>query len=123
VITYLGWVQANISAFGGDPDNVTVYGESAGAWIVGALLTSRRKLFKKAIMQSGSYELLVSSICLGSANFVVSTMGECQPLVVPLAVASSLGLLGWHRRQWLPTTGATDEGCHFLISNAKLLFH
>ena len=53
----LKWVQKNISSFGGDPDNVTIFGQSAGAGSVMSLVTSpmcqKQKLFHKAIMQSG----------------------------------------------------------------------
>jgi para-nitrobenzyl esterase len=53
----LRWVQANIAAFGGDPDNVTLFGESAGAMAVGLLMASplARGLFHKAIAQSGAF--------------------------------------------------------------------
>lgn len=52
----LHWVRNNIRAFGGDPDNVTVAGESAGAWGVNVLQASplARGLFHKAIGQSGA---------------------------------------------------------------------
>ena len=55
-IEALRWVQENISAFGGDPDNVTIFGESAGGESVAHMLTSplARGLFHKAIMQSTS---------------------------------------------------------------------
>ncbi len=52
----LTWVKDNISAYGGDPDNVTIFGESAGAWSVTELMASplATGLFHKAIGQSGS---------------------------------------------------------------------
>jgi para-nitrobenzyl esterase len=50
------WVRDNIERFGGDPDNVTVCGQSAGAMSIGALLgaPNARKLFHRAICQSGA---------------------------------------------------------------------
>jgi para-nitrobenzyl esterase len=56
VLAALGWVRATIAAFGGDPDNVTIFGQSAGATLVGALLATPEAdgLFGRAIIQSGS---------------------------------------------------------------------
>jgi carboxylesterase type B len=52
----LRWVHRNIAAFGGNPAEVTIDGESAGGWSMCALMTSppARGLFRAAIMQSGS---------------------------------------------------------------------
>ena len=54
-IAALKWVHANIAAFGGDPDDITILGQSAGAGSVKALVSSPLKgdLIKKAIIQSG----------------------------------------------------------------------
>ena len=54
-ITALTWVQQHIAQFGGDPDTVTLFGESAGAGSICNLLVSPKAkgLFKRAIMESG----------------------------------------------------------------------
>jgi carboxylesterase type B len=54
-VAALEWVRDNIVAFGGDPGNVTIFGQSAGAMSVGTLLSMPRAegLFRRAIAQSG----------------------------------------------------------------------
>ena len=55
MLASLEWVKKNIAAFGGDPDNVTIFGESTGGWKVATLVVSplAKGFFKRAIIQSG----------------------------------------------------------------------
>ncbi len=71
-IAVLRWVQTNTAAFGGDPGNVTVFGESAGAHAIGILLASplTKGLIHKAIGQSGAF--------WDSSNGPLSTFDETR---------------------------------------------
>jgi para-nitrobenzyl esterase len=57
IVAALQWVKQNIAQFGGDPDNVTIFGQSGGGGKVSTLMAapSAKGLFQKAIVQSGSY--------------------------------------------------------------------
>lgn len=54
-IAALRWVRENIAAFGGDPENITIFGQSAGAMSVQALVSSplTKGMIRRAILQSG----------------------------------------------------------------------
>ncbi len=85
LIAGLEWVRDNIAAFGGDPANVTLFGESAGGQNVMSLLVSPRAggLFHKAIVQSG----LVSSVPLAEAEG-----GEGEAVNSTRRIVEKLGL-------------------------------
>src|SRR5215831_11095883 len=72
----LRWVSRNIERFGGDADNVTIFGDSAGGFSVHAHLVSpkSRGLFDRAIVESGAYSLKQSS--LAEAEVVGATFAN-----------------------------------------------
>src|SRR5262245_32932276 len=91
----LRWVQRNIRAFGGDPDNITIFGESAGGYSVHAHLASPQAagLFQKAIVESGAYSLTQVSLATAEAQGVAfATAAGCADVVClrALSVAAIL---------------------------------
>jgi para-nitrobenzyl esterase len=76
LIRALSWVKANIKAFGGDPENVTIAGQSAGAQNVISLLASplAKNLFHRAVSQSGVIRPSTPSQGAEHANVVITKL-------------------------------------------------
>jgi para-nitrobenzyl esterase len=117
----LKWVQQNIEYFGGDPDNVTIFGESAGGHSVMALIASPKTdgLFHKAIVQSGSIFPeqipLATAEQLGAAAFAACADVDClreltveEVLAAQSRLSSGIGLVVNHGSALQPDGSIAD---------------
>ncbi|XP_030756467.1 pyrethroid hydrolase Ces2e-like [Sitophilus oryzae] len=101
----LKWIKENIRAFGGDPEQVTIFGQSAGSVSVGYLLQSHqtKHLFHRAIMQSGS------SLCIWGLT--------TAPRQIAFAIGSRLGISTSNSRELLAKLRQVDFATLKLVEN------
>ncbi|GAB2789220.1 carboxylesterase family protein [Amycolatopsis magusensis] len=86
VVAALRWVRSHIGDYGGDPDQVTVFGQSAGAMIVGALLVTPEAggLFRRAISQSGGLSTMTGAQAAETTRDLAGVLG-IEPTVAAFA--------------------------------------
>ncbi len=101
----LRWVRDNIARFGGDPGNVTLFGQSAGAIIVAGILADPASvgLMRRAVIQSGSG---VGAFTPEQAGIVTATVG--RELGVAPSVATLAGISDEHLVDLLPRLSGLD---------------
>jgi para-nitrobenzyl esterase len=119
-IAGLKWVKSNIAAFGGDPNNVTAVGESAGAMAILAMMVSpeAKGLFQKAIVESGFArnppftlaEAEATGVKLAEANGIKGDGPDAAAALRKLPLSALAG----------PAGGITSPGRPYPIMDGKL---
>ena len=93
VLQSLKWLKDNVAAFGGDPDNITVFGQSSGSALISLLMTmsDAKGLFKRAILQSGAVSMsMASADATGLAQKLLELTGKSD--MAGLMALSSMDL-------------------------------
>ena len=117
-VAALDWVQRNIASFGGNPDRVAIFGESAGSWSVNHMMATplAHGLFQAAIGESGGgfgasgHARPKADAEMAGRRFVETLVGtDVQPSLAAMRSASADDVLGVS----LPGVGATVDGWVF----------
>lgn len=110
-VAALKWVRKNIAAFGGNPDHVTIFGESAGSWAVNALMASplAKGLFHSAIGESGGVFAPMKSLADAekAGEQLASALNAAQDTLKTLRSKPAEELL---KASNTPTTSAIVDG-------------
>ncbi len=130
IVSSLEWVKANIANFGGDPSNVTIFGQSGGGGKVNTLLNapSAKGLFHKAIVQSGGLGLKfndvvvtqrIAAAVLSALKLQPHQVDSLQKVSFPLLAAAAKKAiqkvndeLKAEGKELLPLVGLSWGPCH-----------
>ena len=114
-VAALTWVRENIARFGGDPDLITVFGQSAGGGSVAALLAMPRAtgLFRRAVAQSVAGTFFtpalaadVARVCAAELGVAVSDLPAVEPDLLPVAGDAVLATMDRYLHRWGPAAVA-----------------
>ena len=109
--TALLWLQKYIRGFGGNPDNVTLMGESAGAVSTAVHLHSKQPLFKRAMLMSGSTLLMgPSPPAMAEANYKKALRAlDLESLTPKERLEKLVGMDAYHLRDTLAHKGVVQQ--------------
>lgn len=109
--TALLWLQEYIEGFGGNPDNVTLMGESAGAVSTAVHLHSKQPLFKRAMLMSGSTLLMGPGPAeMGEANYKKALKAlDLESLTPKERLEKLVGMDAYHLRDTLARHGVVQQ--------------
>lgn len=113
IVNALRWTKQNAEAFGGDPDNITIFGESGGGGKVGTLLCmpEAKGLFQKAIIQSGAkINITTSEVSKQLGKNVVKELGLTAETLDRIQAISFDSLLTVSRKCQAEILGARTPG-------------
>ena len=121
LIEALRWTKASASAFGGDPDNVTIFGESAGALNVYALIVSplTEGLFQRAIAQSGNPSSMPLDLAVNGGDGIANPYAEAASEIAgtPDPTAEQLRAVSVDRVWQTYLTGEEREGSPTMVDD------